>query len=119
MLQAEVSALKHLVRETQPGYSARQSQRQTSLPNPPCLVRGDRMCINGRSDVSLSALSCHTSIMISLLMMQLNSENFQEFQKWLKMPSLSRDDGFLASCYDDDIRPCMRFQNRAVSVFHF
>jgi Rab-3A-interacting protein len=85
MLQAEVSALKHLIRESQSNHSSRQSQKLKA--------QGDKLYINGRSD--------------------LNSESFQEFQKWLQMPSLSRDDGFLASCYVDDIQPCMRFQNRA------
>lgn len=49
-------------------------------------------------------------------MSQPNSEYFQEFLRWLGRPSLSRESGFLATCYDDDIRPCISFKNRAVSL---
>ncbi|XP_062510699.1 rab-3A-interacting protein-like [Corticium candelabrum] len=79
ILQAEVSALKQMIRATQ-------SSQSTTL------TQNEKLRVDGKNDV--------------------NAEYFQEFREWLERPSLSRENGFLASCYRDDVLPCIRFKNK-------
>ncbi|KAJ7330236.1 RAB3A interacting protein [Desmophyllum pertusum] len=120
VLQAEVSALKHLVltSTSSPGHSRGMGWRRHSTehlsPCPDCdsydcdaaVARFNGACLQGPRHAK-NSLSEEPEVDVIL---------FREFLQWMDERSVSHDQPFLARIYKEDVGPCLNFPNKELAL---
>lgn len=118
VLQAEVTALKHLVltSTSSPGHARGMGFRRHSTDHlSPCTECGSYDCdaavarFNGTCHVhhSKDTLSDEPEVDVIL---------FREFLQWMDERSVSHDQPFLARIYKEDVAPCLNFPNKELAL---